>query len=761
VKKNLFAFLLVLLGSPLLAQDITRDSTLRPTVSGRYRAFLAANGTIRLKPFAGNSIPYKVDNLLDPNKYNLDLAGLLNQINLRATQTDMDLLGVSVSKKVEALPTAQSFATAVASQVTYDGSVWERKAGSVTPDGGVTLAGPTGFYYQRKLNGKINFGWYQPFGDGVTGNAALLDKALVWGLPVEVPDDKGKFCIERPISVTGISVRIVGSGIFTGVAGQYALFAPSQATSLYLEDLRFDMPAGYNGDIITVPGSATATESNATFRNLKGTTLGSGKLIYVGVRRMGTTITDCEFTGGSGLCLLWGSQRSTIQRNKYTGAGRAIQLYGGSYNTISGNVIDGLGVAITGITIFSWRSLNTTSNLMRGNVISNNIIYRVSEEGISMDMIGNDSTRSPEHPQFPYVTVGSTVNVNAIQIQVNLSDVSNAPNQWAYEYYAVVLSGKATGHIARINSAGSNFIMLDKWTGIANTDLAVGDKILITTGFIQNVITGNTVREVGTHGISMYGSAWGNRIIANTVMDATWRGISIVSVLSGGFDAHGYSGMNTVESNTLAIRDDPTDKYDTIAAPHASIMIESRVYSGGHTVLAPRTFGNTIRGNTLLTAQPIMVIDAYDNTIEENRFPNNSQGIILKNTVRTLLLANRTVNRGAVVLTEIGTNVDLKRGEKLAPLTFTQSLTYGAITAGGFQTQFMTVPGLKLGDVAVVNPATLPIGIGLVCFVTELSGVVQIAIRLFNYTAATITPGALSMNGLVTQKLPLSTTLTP
>ncbi|MBO9638224.1 MAG: hypothetical protein J7576_08655 [Siphonobacter aquaeclarae] len=62
--------------------------------------------------------------------------------------------------------------------VAFDGSLWERRAGSVAPNGGTIFAASSGYYYARRYSGPVNVRWFGAKGDGVTNDSQAIQKAL-------------------------------------------------------------------------------------------------------------------------------------------------------------------------------------------------------------------------------------------------------------------------------------------------------------------------------------------------------------------------------------------------------------------------------------------------------------------------------------------------------------------------------------------------------------------------------------------------------
>lgn len=313
-----------------------------------------------------------------------------------------------------------------------------------------------------------------------------------------------------------------------------------------------------------------------------------------------------------------------------------MQFYGGKHNTIAGNILRGRGKhytqdtpqlgdsaqgTVTGINFLSLGFLGTRRGAHHNRIIGNHI-SGVTEEGIGFDAAGNNAYNCPENFVLAVATVQSiaTDGENAIITiqEPTLQGGSAAPNDWADQFFVVVMTGEATGYTAKVISATSSG---DTNTATIRVNLNAGlppvvqgDKLLITLGFMFNEISGNTVTQTTT-GISLYGSQWHNRVEGNVVRAIT-NGImagSIVSVLVPGAQANGqpaegagvqaYSGCCAFVDNTCLMdyENQPTTYVrggSNVAGP---LAIGTWCY--GAPAVAQQNPGMDISGNTFVSAR--------------------------------------------------------------------------------------------------------------------------------------------------------------
>lgn len=163
--KKILSILLLFSSVLTYAQDVNipiGDPTIKPNSIGVYK-FLVPRGTVlpRLVPKTGTEIQ------LVPNQQLQDSLTVYRQ---------------KIENKLDLVNTFSQFATSKATSIEYDNSTWERKAGSVlTSDAGYgarKIPGPTGFYYERKIEGIYEFRWYTNYWPSpMDGNAMIVNTA--------------------------------------------------------------------------------------------------------------------------------------------------------------------------------------------------------------------------------------------------------------------------------------------------------------------------------------------------------------------------------------------------------------------------------------------------------------------------------------------------------------------------------------------------------------------------------------------------------
>ena len=504
------------------------------------------------------------------------------------------------------------------------------------------------------------------------------------------------------------------------------------------------MPAGFDGDVIRTESSPTYTNAPVSIKNIKGITQGNGKLVTIMERRTNVAIVGCYWQGGVSMCLLRASRNAKIMNNTVTGASRGIVFFGGSFNTITGNTIKGENMGKTGINFFSNRSAAGSDNLEKGNLINQNNIHDVTEEGISFDCIGNDISRSPENPVAPVVTVDKLLSSTKSQLNIAIANVIGADQNWANNYYAVVLTGNNAGLMFAINKSTPMAISLSKPDNNESYDIQTGDKILITAGAIQNKIIGNIVDNAGTHAIALFGSCWGNQIKQNIITNAKWRGITVASVLGGPGNEHAYSGMNIIENNIISMNYDPNDK-KIPKLPGASVGIESREYSKDIDYIKPRTFGNMVLNNKL-SNMPIRIIKSYNNNIISNQIINSNSGIELINAFNTINFENKTAT-GSIVHplisddNTIGTSQTVSANSNKnfsADSVYKKfTITFSDIAPSSSETQYLSIANLSISIVNIsVAPVTVLPEDCIYSYFTASQN--KIGIRIFNLSLTNV-----------------------
>lgn len=463
-------------------------------------------------------------------------------------------------------------------------------AGPTVAAGSVALKVPLSIEADVLSGGSSSSTSVVSFGADTTGVASAeqaFRSAVATGAHVYVP--AGTFNLKSVTETIPLAAgqflygegTILVSGAVSNGGGVFTL-----STRCRIYGLTFAMDSSFSGKVfytdahqnhIRIEGNAF--ESVSTF----------GTSIYLEQIPRKMTIRNNRQTGGASFLLAVGPHECRIAGNTIEGASQSILCYGGSGNTVTGNVIDG---GVSGILFLSFRQIGS-NNLMRGNTVSANVVKNVSEEAISFDCAGNSPTTWPENGTQPILTVTSATN-GASLTTVNFSETASL--HFATSYVAVVLTGTAAGHVALIEASTASSIQLPRSSGNIQAKLSAGDKILVTTGAIQNTIVGN-IAQGGTAGISLWGSAWHNVIDGNQTIDC-YEGIAISSVVqknaSGNAGVQAWSGFNTITNNMTSTYKGGSDETGT----GVGIRLTTAIFgSGVFALTANRNPGNEVRGN--------------------------------------------------------------------------------------------------------------------------------------------------------------------
>lgn len=140
--------------------------------------------------------------------------------------------------------------------VSFDGSVWERKAGNINSNGG-TSAGTiikvnNFFYWHRKFNGDVNIKWFGAKGDGINDDTVPIQNALNATKDEPLTFPTGNYIVSSILTFSGSNLFIKGNGstithtssdtTTISINGGFSQFTPStsiarNATSISLESV--------------------------------------------------------------------------------------------------------------------------------------------------------------------------------------------------------------------------------------------------------------------------------------------------------------------------------------------------------------------------------------------------------------------------------------------------------------------------------------------------------------------------------------------
>ena len=256
---------------------------------------------------------------------------------------------------------------------------------------------------------------------------------------------------------------------------------------------------------------------------------------------------------------------------------------------------------------------------VRGNIIENNTLHDIYEEGISFDPFGN-------WPESYSRWTGSITDWKSSDGHISRMYLSSIPNtpEWndgnGYQNYHLViyedespLKGKSTKIINAGVESGRAFINVQ---GCINENMMQkGVHGLILAQIPRNVIIrNNNLERIGRTGINL--NAGFNYLIENnTITDCNlqedthpthrlrWGGVTVRSVT--GFNnpgKHSPAFYNTVMNNTLSGTSPDSDEYGT--------DITLYTHNWGGEVF--QSFANNHCGNTLLNGAKVIVRDVED-----------------------------------------------------------------------------------------------------------------------------------------------------
>lgn len=353
------------------------------------------------------------------------------------------------------------------------------------------------------------------------------------------------------------------------------------------------LPAGVN--LTANPGATLVINNNAKLKLHSNTTLDGLAVTFSGgsfivpqttttpgdTYQQNITIKNCAFSGGSGLAIDIGQgynnyhRNIMIQNNTFDGeaifmevasmititgntftntAGmRPIEAAGGNI-TITNNTISG---GITGIVFLFRHDLSAWMVPPQNNVIENNVISNITEEGISFDLYGDDA---PSCSVREYDTVASAPGSS----RVILSSV-NWTNQTTYtgSYYEMsFITGALAGkHYLITTESGPTFTLSIPGSNYAQ--LRPGDGAVISTMASNNIIAHNVVWNA-KDGIPLYGWGYDTQIYNNIVTAASPTGYAIEFEPLNGITGTNFFADSVTDLPRRAPSDGNTASYNNV-----------------------------------------------------------------------------------------------------------------------------------------------------------------------------------------------------
>ena len=247
-------------------------------------------------------------------------------------------------------------------------------------------------------------------------------------------------------------------------------------------------------------------------------------------------------------------KNSTIEHNYSEGCKRNYFLFHSEHVIFRQNEMHG------GMTGIAFPCTEGASNVIFGNIIENNQIIDISEEGITFDNFGN---RSTSYSRYRGKVIDyESVNGKVTRLYLDTEPAENLSNQSVM----FMDDGKAIkGYSTSISGTGAenNQAFLDVRSG-PSVDLMYDNAQIAVLAFIpkENKIRYNNVVRSGRSGISLHGAGCYNLIEYNTLIDCNhelpekhdfWGGISIKNILAKPTPGeYGPVFFNTIRYNMLS-----------------------------------------------------------------------------------------------------------------------------------------------------------------------------------------------------------------
>jgi len=220
--------------------------------------------------------------------------------------------------------------------------------------------------------------------------------------------------------------------------------------------------------------------------------------------------------------------------------GRHFIFYAAQGCQFIGNTTEG---GVTGILGLARHNVAGTVNI-QGNTIMGNRIVSPSEEGISLDSLGNDAAGVCVVDWGTVAAKGFNSGVPGGQLAITLdSAFSTLPSNYFYFQTMVITTGACAGTVLDITGSSgavqlANGCRVSVWTGIS-----VGDEVVIGLPMVGNTISGNTIEDAGTYSIDLWGFCIGNIITGNTCISTLTGTNANTGGPQGGVEVWGLDGL--------------------------------------------------------------------------------------------------------------------------------------------------------------------------------------------------------------------------
>jgi hypothetical protein len=279
-----------------------------------------------------------------------------------------------------------------------------------------------------------------------------------------------------------------------------------------------------------------------------------------------------------------------------TGSGRHIVFYSAENCLIADNLVTG---GIVGITGLMNRTVGGTFPI-QGNVIRGNTVVAVAEEGISLDLHGNDSNTVAVTDHGTIASKGSYNSSNG-QLSITLdAGFSGASSNKFFRARLVITSGAAVGSVFKIDASSGEVVTVNGMRADTAALVAAGDSISIGQPMFANIITGNEVRDAGKWSVVLWGFCVGNVVAQNTFRTSLSTTVSDTGRPSGGVEVWGLDGLVvSTASQTGRLGRAPS----LLNRVTQNVMDRCRTYEGVKTYNGAPGYmqsGNDLAGNIII-----------------------------------------------------------------------------------------------------------------------------------------------------------------
>ena len=276
----------------------------------------------------------------------------------------------------------------------------------------------------------------------------------------------------------------------------------------------------------------------------------------------GVTLSGLSFenTGDAAVLLSNGASGNSVVGNDFESNGTAIRVSASDSNTISGNQIDNSGHA--GVELQDGASKNTVdSNLINGIGASGTQGAGIFVHGSDSDTISHNQVENTAGIGIGLLNYdGSTANTGDV---VTGNEVLNTGTGTPYDSGSIYVLGRSD--IDTNTTISDNYIDKTGGTGGAHT---VG---IYLDDYASGVtVSGNIVRDIGTHGLQIHGGHDDN--VSNNIFDlgTTAKSAALFQSVAGDPNSAGVQN-NSFHQNIIYSNQANQANYDSIDGGSANI----------------------------------------------------------------------------------------------------------------------------------------------------------------------------------------------